>query len=154
MLACYCLSAGVLTCSVGQSLSTANDLKERAERLLAEGQLAEAELVLTQAEKLTPVDPEVLTLEGKVGADWGESGAAIVIFQRAIQLTPNSGEAHVNLAIALADSGNLRSVLTETSRAIALAPNLPIAHLNRARILDDLKMDREAPIRVCPGVKA
>jgi tetratricopeptide (TPR) repeat protein len=146
MLGCCSLSTGFLIGSGGQSRSTANDLKKRAERLLADGQFAEAELVLAQAEKLATVDPQVLTLEGKVKGRLGESGEAILLFQRVIQLTPKSGEAHVSLAIALADSGDLRSALTETSRAIALAPNLPIAHLNRARILDDLKMDREAAI--------
>ena len=144
MLACHCLSTGFLIRSVGQSRSTTNDLKDRAERLLADGQIAEAEFVLAQAEKLAPVDPQLLTLEGKVKGRLGESGAAILLFQRVIQLTPKSGEAHVNLAIALADSGDFRSALAETSRAIALAPNMPIAHLNRARLLDDMKRDREA----------
>lgn len=144
MLALICLSTQFR--SDGQSTSPANDLKERARGLVAEGQLAEAELVLAQAERLAPSDPVVLTLEGKVKRRLGEPGSAILLFQRVIQLTPKSGEAHVNLAIALADSGNLSGALTETSRAIALAPNLPTAHLNRARILDDMKMDREAAI--------
>ncbi len=123
---------------------TSSELLRQARNLLEAGKLAEAELVLDHAEKLSPTDSVILTLDAKVKGRLGEYSSAVDLLRSVVRLTPESAQAHVNLAIALADSGDLNSALAETATAISIAPDLAIAHLNRARILDDMKRDREA----------
>jgi tetratricopeptide (TPR) repeat protein len=122
----------------------ANKLVDQAKRLIDQGRIAEAEVVLTQAHILTPKNPETIALLGKVKGSLGELRDAQELFQQVIQLLPHSADAHIDLAIVLSDEGNLPQALVETSKALAISPNLPTAHLNRARILADLNRSDEA----------
>jgi tetratricopeptide (TPR) repeat protein len=127
-----------------QGASLSSGLLDQGRKLLEEGKLAEAELVLDRAEKLAPSDSVILTLDAKVKGRLGEYASAVALLKRVIGLIPQSAPAHVDLAIALADSGDLNSALAETATAISIAPALAIAHLNRARILSDMNQDGEA----------
>jgi tetratricopeptide (TPR) repeat protein len=124
--------------------SETNALLAQARSLAAEGKLAEAEIVLSKAEVLSPERTEVLTLLGKVEGRLAEYPQAVTVFRRIVELQPRSPDSHLNLAIALADDKNLESALDETAAAIALAPHSAVSHLMRARILDDLHRRREA----------
>lgn len=119
-------------------------LVRKSKELVSRGRLAEAEILLVQAEHASPTNTAVLTLLGKVKGSMGESTDAQGLFRRVIRLKPRSAEAHVNLAIILSDAGELAAALDETSNALSIAPTLAVAHLNRARILADLKRPIEA----------
>ena len=144
MVVCCALNFGSIFAALPQTAPTPSELLDQGRKLLDEGKLAEAELVLDRAEKLAPSDSVILTLDARVKGRLGESSNAAALLKRVIRLTPGSAQAHVDLAIALADSGDLESALAETATAISIAPNLAIAYLNRARILGDMKRDREA----------
>lgn len=115
-----------------------SQLLSRGLDLARQGELAEAEPILEQAQRLAPDDPEVLTVLGKVKGKLGERDLAVTLFRRVTQLTPRSAEAHLSLAIALADEMQLDSALHECSVAVQLAPGLAAAHLTRARLLAGL----------------
>jgi tetratricopeptide (TPR) repeat protein len=157
MALCCAFGLGSIFATAEEAVQTSSELLEQGRRLLATGKLAEAELVLDRAEKLTPSDRAILTLDAKVKGRLGEYSSAVDLLKRVIRLAPRSAQAHVDLAIALADSGDLDSALAETATAISLAPGLSVAHLNRARILGDMKQDREAgeefalAARLAPG---
>jgi tetratricopeptide (TPR) repeat protein len=157
MVVCCALSFGSILATVAEAAQASSELLEQGRELLEAGRLAEAELILDRAEKLSPSDATILTLEAKVKGRLGEYASAVALLKRVIGLTPKSAQAHVDLAIAFADSGDLDSALAETATAISIAPGLAIAHLNRARILSDMKQDREAAeqfalaARLAPG---
>jgi tetratricopeptide (TPR) repeat protein len=154
---CSVFNLGPIAATIAETVQTSSALLEQGRKLLEEGKLAEAELVLDRAEKLAPSDPAILTLDARVKGRLGESSSAVALLGLVVRLTPKSAPAHVDLAIALADSGDLASALAETTTAISIAPSLAIAHLNRARILSDMKQDREAEdefvsaARLAPG---
>jgi len=144
MAACLVFNLGPIAATMAETVQTSSALLEQGRKLVGEGKLAEAELVLDRAEKLAPSDPVILTLDARVKGRLGESSSAVALLGRVVRLTPESAPAHVDLAIALADSGDLASALAEATTAISIAPSLAIAHLNRARILSDMKQDRAA----------
>jgi tetratricopeptide (TPR) repeat protein len=113
-------------------------LMSQGMNLAAQGQFAQAEVVLEQARTAAPGNVEVLTALAKVKDRAGELPAAIAIFKQVADADPNSTEAHLNLAMALADNADLNGALAEASKATDLSPKLAAAHLNRARILADL----------------
>ena len=121
-----------------------NDVLRLGQDLAKQGRLAEAEVALEKAGRLSPQDTQVMTLLGKVKGRLSEFPAAIVLFQRVVDLKPKSADAHLNLAIVYSDAGELAHALEETSMVLAIDPNLAAAHFNRARILDDLKREKEA----------
>jgi len=116
----------------------AADLMSQGMSLAAQGQFAQAEVVLEQARASAPRNTEVLTALAKVKDRAGELPAAIELFKEVADATPHSAEAHVNLAMALADNADLNGALAEASKAAEISPKLAGAHLNRARILADL----------------
>jgi len=136
----FCYAAA----QAGAQSPSVHELFEQGQTLAREGRIAESEVVLEKAAKLSPDDRTILTLLAKVEGRLGEFPDAISLFQRVIALNPLSAEAHVDLAIALSDSGDLQEALEETARALAIDSSLPSAHLNRARILDDLRREPES----------
>ena len=120
------------------------DLMSEGMSLAAQGQLAQAELVLERARQTDPKNAEVLSALAKVKDREGELPVAIAIFREVVNEDPRSTDAHLNLAMALADNGDLNGALPEASRAVELSPKLASAHLNRARILADLHRFEDA----------
>jgi len=129
---------------VSTSDRRAADLLAQGIRLAAQGQLAQAEIVLEKARVAAPHNLEVLTALAKVKGRIGELPAAIALFREIADATPQSTDAHLNLAMALADNSDLNGALTEVSKAVDLSPKLALAHLNRARVLADLHRLDEA----------
>ena len=134
----------VFALQVNKPTSETDALLVRARNLVAEGKLAEAEIVLNKASGLSPDRIDVLTLLGKVEGRLAEYPQAVKTFRQVVQLQPRTSENHLSLAIALADNKDLNAALDETTAALTLAPRSPIAHLTRARILDDLHRSKEA----------
>ena len=130
--------------STSNSDRRAADLLAEGVKLAAQGQLAQAEVVLEKARAASPHNTEVLTALAKVKGRIGELPAAIALFREVADATPHSTDAHLNLAMALADSSDLNGALAEVSKTIDLSPKLGLAHLNRARILADLHRLDEA----------
>src|SRR5258708_5773798 len=124
LIICCALNFGSIFPAVPEAAPTSSELLEQGRKLLEQGKLAEAELVLDRAEKLTPSDSVILTLDAKVKGRLGEYSSAVDLLRRVIRLTPKSAQAHVDLAIALADSGDFGSALAETAAAISIAPGL------------------------------
>lgn len=124
--------------------SETNTLLVRARNLVAQGKLAEAEIVLNQARELSPGRVDLLTLLGKIEGRIGEYPQAVEVFRRVVELQPKNPDSHLELAIALADDKELSASLDETTAAIALVPRSAPAHLTRARVLDDLHRTKEA----------
>ncbi len=116
----------------------AADLLAQGIKLAAQGQLAQANVVLEQARAAAPRNAEILTALAKVKGRTGDLPAAIALFREVADAAPRSTEAHLNLAMALADNSDLNAALPEVSKAVDLSPKLALAHLNRARILADL----------------
>ena len=121
-----------------------NALWVRARGLVAQGKLAEAEVVLKQARALSPERVDVLTLLGKVDGRIGDYPEAVAIFRQVVELQPKHSDSHLDLAIALADNKDLPAALDETTAAVALSPDSAVAHLTRARILDDLHRTKDS----------
>jgi len=150
MIATHLLLSAFVICSLTTSLAQSSpsdsfkDAFALGQELAKQGRLAEAEVALEKAERLSPQDTQAMTLLGKVKGRLSEFPAAIVLFQRVVDLKPKSADAHLNLAIVYSDAGELPHALEETSKALAIDPILAAAHFTRARILDDLKREKEA----------
>jgi tetratricopeptide (TPR) repeat protein len=129
---------------VAQAAPETNALLVQARTLVAQGKLAEAQILLNQARDLSPERVDVLTLLGKVDGRLGDYPQAVQVFHQVVELQPINPDAHLDLAIALADNKDLPAALDETTAALALAPHSPIAHLTRARILDDLHRPKDS----------
>jgi len=129
---------------VAQAAPETNTLLVQARTLVAQGKLAEAQILLNQAHDLSPERVDVLTLLGKVDGRLGDYPQAVQVFHHVVELQPKNPDAHLDLAIALADNKDLPAALDETTAALALAPHSPIAHLTRARILDDLHRPKDS----------
>jgi tetratricopeptide (TPR) repeat protein len=141
LLVCTNLSVeaqGPVSPQASTSDRKAADLLAQGTKLAAQGQLAQASVVLEQAHAAEPRNAEILTALAKVKGRTGDLPAAIDIFRQVVDATPGSTEAHLNLAMALADNSDLQDALAEASKAVNLSPKLASAHLNRARILADL----------------
>jgi tetratricopeptide (TPR) repeat protein len=141
---CLCMVAQGQVSSQASSDKKATDLMAQGIHLAAQGQLAQAEVVLEQARTAAPHNAEVLTALAKVKGRTGDLTGAISLFRQVVDASPRSTEAHLNLALALADNADLNGALVEASRAVELSPKLALAHLNRARILADLHRSDEA----------
>jgi tetratricopeptide (TPR) repeat protein len=143
------LSSALLTSSAAGQAQTAGTqdaaaLMREGLDLARQGQFAQADVRLQQAQALEPRNPEVLTALAKVKARMGEVPAATELFRQVVAITPRSADAHLNLGIILADERDLEGALQEVTKSLQLAPNQGPAHLNKARILADLHRLPEA----------
>lgn len=119
-------------------------LMQQGQSLASADELAEAEIVLTQAVKLAPDDGRVVTLLAEVKSRLGETDEAAKLFRSVAASQPSSATAHLNLSIALADLGQYEDALSEVDKAIHLDPKNPRSYLNRARLLADSGKEDEA----------
>ena len=88
MVVCCALNFGSIFAARGTDGSDFSELLDQGRKLLDEGKLAEAELVLDRAEKLAPSDSVILTLDARVKGRLGESSNAVALLKRVIRLTP------------------------------------------------------------------
>lgn len=149
LLTAALIAAGQLSClaQAGTAQPKAGNssvLLQQGLTLASQGQFARAQVVLEQAEQLSPENVEILTTLGKVKARIGENASATALFRKVVALRPNSARAHLDLAISLADQSELQAALQQVDTAIKLAPGSGMARLNRARLLADLNQPQAA----------
>ena len=148
LLVLFLLSLGAMAQGQASAQSSLEkktaDLMTQGLNLAAQGQFAQAEVVLEQARAGAPHNAEVLTALAKVKVRSGDLSGAVALFREVVDATPRSTDAHLNLALALADNADLNGALLEASKAVELSPKLALAHLNRARILADLHRSDDA----------
>src|ERR1700735_1197047 len=86
MAACLVFNLGPIAATMAETVQTSSALLEQGRKLVGEGKLAEAELVLDRAEKLAPSDPVILTLDARVKGRLGESSSAVALLGRVVRL--------------------------------------------------------------------
>jgi protein O-GlcNAc transferase len=104
---------------------------------LQQGQLEQAERLITVALEIKPGDPTVLNNLGMVHLHKGQFEAACKDFERAVQSQPDSWNMQLNLGTALRRSGRTRDSLAPLRRAHAANPaSAAVCNLLGASLLD------------------
>jgi len=102
----------------------------RAERLLAEGKVAEAKRVLEDVLARDPSDARAWLDLGLVHEAGSDFAAAEKAYRRATEVDPNFAEAFNNLGVLLREGGRLAEAMPMLERAVALDPQLTAARFN------------------------
>lgn len=110
----------------GQSLShfLSADLNNRANGLIDEGKLAEAEKPLLQAERLAPDYFGTYANLTDIYYKRSEFEKALAAAKRAVELEPNFAEGHYNLFAVQEQLGQDAAALESLRKAAALAPEV------------------------------
>jgi Tfp pilus assembly protein PilF len=106
--------------------------------------LPTAQLLLSQALKLEPSNPEVLRLSGVLAALKGDYEGALIYLEKAIKISPK-------FAVALSNKGNVyleikrfEEALVCYNKAILIQPDNHEVHNNKGNLLQELKKYDEA----------
>jgi Flp pilus assembly protein TadD len=102
----------------------------RAERLLAEGKVAEAKRIFEQALDADPNDARAWLDVGLAHEATGDFASAEKAYRRATEVDGNFAEAFNNLGVLLREGGKLAEATTMLERAAALDPQLTAARFN------------------------
>jgi len=111
---------------------------------LRSGNFNSAELLLKQAQKVAPKDPEVLRLIGIIKFNQKNYEEAIGFFEKASKQAPKNGVIFSNMANVLLELKRYEEALATYSKAIALAPNYAEAYSNMGNVLFELERYEEA----------
>src|SRR5262249_25716221 len=87
-------------------------------------QLNEGYRLLTEAQKLMPGDPDILTGLGLTLLAKGKAGDAARLFEQALRHDPRSAQHHLNLAVAQDSAGERQSAIQNLQSAIDLDPSI------------------------------
>ena len=112
---------------------------EQAWKLAANGQQAEAILLLKDFIRQSPSDAAARLLLGSLLAEAKQRDEAIAQLTEAVNLRPRSAEAQNALGEAYVNFGSFPKARQPFEKAVALNPNFGVAQLNLARVLLDAK---------------
>ena len=118
----------------------------RANRLLAQGKLLEAETAYRQALKLAPADAQAWSNLGLTLWKLNRLAEAESSFARAVTLRPNLAEAHNNLGGVLEALGRLEEASRQYRIAIDSDPQQPQPYCNLGAVLHRLGRFEEAKV--------
>ena len=113
-----------------QTAADTNALSAQAEKHLAEGHFAAAEIDFRQVIRATPENAQRHNCLGIALAQQNKLGEAVAAFQRALRLRPDHPEAHNNLGNALRTLGDLPNAVTHCRLALQSRPAFAEAHNN------------------------
>ena len=116
----------------------------QALQYLRSGNFQSAELLLKQAQKIAPKDPEVLRLIGIIKFNNKNYAGAIEFFEKALKQAPKNGVILSNMGNVLFELKRYEEALAAHSKAIALAPSYAEAYSNMGNVLFELKRYEEA----------
>jgi Flp pilus assembly protein TadD len=123
--------------SIQQALQT-------AQNFLRAGQADEAETILRQIASQHPKNGELLHAVGIFALQFGWSGLAIELIQKAIAVDPDQSTYHCNLGLVLTEAGRLDDAIASCRRAIELRPDSATAFNNLGNALRQNKQTRLA----------
>ena len=103
---------------------------DSAVTLIKQGRLAEAEVHLREALRLSPNRAETYNTLGLLHRDQRRPEESVLAFKEAIRLEPNFAEAYNNLGLVLSDQGRLEEAATYLKEAVRLKPDSAGAHCN------------------------
>ena len=107
----------------------------RAERLRAEGKLAEAERLVREQLRKQPKSASAWLLLAKTLTGRGQLEEAEGAYQALLAHEPQSFEARVNLGVLLGQRGATQEALAQSRAALELKPNHPLALRNYGGLL-------------------
>ena len=122
-----------------------------ANRLVAEGRLAEAEAAYAELLKITPTSPSLLHKLGDLNLQKGQPRAALDWYDRAIEADSDSPWPHIGRGEILSSFDDVEGAVAALQRALALDPSLTfvaarIAELQRTDVAaTDLYWPASAP---------
>jgi predicted O-linked N-acetylglucosamine transferase (SPINDLY family) len=116
----------------------------RCGALYQQGNLADAETILTALIKRHPGHFDALHLLGIIAARTGRGARAVDFIGRAVRINPHAALAHRHLGHALMDLRRHADAVRSFDAALALRPDLADAHMNRAVALKELERANEA----------
>jgi|GEM_PF-1212828 len=109
----------------------------RGERLLAKGQLEEAQVALEEAVENDPQDPRAWLDLGLLYEEMGDPRRAEKAYRRSSEIDENFAEPYNNLGVLLRERGQLADAIPMLERAAALDPRLGPARFNLALAYED-----------------
>jgi predicted Zn-dependent protease len=107
---------------------------ERADRLLAAGELTQAQRGIQSALQIWPQDISLLSRLGEVHRRRGDAAAWLRAAKRSVGIDENSFAAQLNLSMALRANDQPGPALKAAVDAAHLSPNVPEGHLQVARM--------------------
>lgn len=121
-----------------------NSIFQRAEDAFRSGQLAQAQQLLSQLERMSAPNADIFHLRALCERRLGASGTARSYFERALSLAPDNAQILNNFGNLLNDLGDDEAALLFYQQAVARAPTLHVAVLNIAILQTKLKQVVEA----------
>lgn len=106
--------------------------------------LPTAQLLLSQALKIEPSNPEVLRLNGVLAALKGDYEGALIYLEKAIKISPKFAVALSNKGNVYLEIGRFEEALVCYNKAILIQPSNHEAHNNKGNLLQELKKYDEA----------
>lgn len=141
----------------GPQAPAGSDTVKEGERLLQEGELAEAKAAFERAVADSPNDARAHFDLGLAHDMLGEGDAAAEAYRKALGLDPKLSEARNNLALLLRERGELQEAVTLLREAVDQDPASAKAHANLALALEDsgdlgaAQASYEEALRLDPG---
>lgn len=119
-------------------------LLEKSIEFLKNSNLENAELLLNQALKIEPNNPEVLRFLGIVATERKEFSAALKFLKRSLRIYPKNFYTLNNLGNLYLDLLDYSSSLSAFNQALQINPSFDEAWLNKGTVLHELKNYQEA----------
>jgi Flp pilus assembly protein TadD len=116
----------------------------RGERLLVNGQVAEAQQIFERAIVKNPEDARAWLDLGLTREAKGQPAEAMRAYQRAAEIDPAFAEAFNNLGVLQRDAGDLAAATTTLERAVKLDPDLTAARFNLGLAYEEVGRTEEA----------
>jgi len=111
------------------------------------GRVQEADILCCSILREQPEQPEALQQLGIIAHQFGQSKAAIDLFEQAIMAAPDNASFYLDCGEAYRANGDYQSALARYEHALALAPDLASAHYNVGLALHELGRTEEAVLR-------
>ncbi|MCP5156029.1 MAG: tetratricopeptide repeat protein [Ectothiorhodospiraceae bacterium] len=116
--------------SQAQSVPGADERVEQAKRMVADGQLREAQALVEALLVEAPDHTDALLLKGVVLTRRGRAAEAIEVFEQLTREAPNLAEPYNNLAVLHAASGRYEEARRALTRAVELRADYVTAYEN------------------------
>ena len=150
-LVLMCLLTGVLACAGSQNRSPSAEQLDRinierteANRLIEQGQFAEALILLEDLSRKLPDNPKTQGLLAWAQWQTGHQAEAVASFEASIRGDYSDYLTHLRFGQALMGMAKTGRALTEFKVATELSKNEPLPHYNRGLALYDLGRQEDA----------
>lgn len=125
----------------------ANETHEKAHNTLKEGKINEAIKLYTEALKVSPSHPDIISDRGVAYLHLENKELCYQDFQLALELQPQKAYRYTSFAFAMNHFGDIEGAIRQYEKAIELDPDDAVAHNNLGLLLEQKGYKDEAQVK-------